>query len=135
MGVIRFVLALGFAFVLVSFASIAWPLISDSPRPQALEDIKDAALQTEIGAQTAVVLGVADESTSSATTFAEIGISAKTSLVESVQKQARHFVMTKALQTILTSYHELPESEQKMIQQYLCVPQESSTEATGSAQL
>jgi len=56
----KFIFTLVTSLVVVSGASLAWPLVTTQPMPELLGKVREFVMQTDAGKQTAETLGVTD---------------------------------------------------------------------------
>ncbi len=109
--------ALSSAAVVVT-ASLGWPRITASPRPEPLTKVHDFVVETPVGRKLANTLGVTDEAN-----IEPVNISSVAGSVSfEIQKRAQSAVLSTVVQQLLKQYGQLSQEQQQDIQTLICQP-------------
>lgn len=119
---LQFFLTLGVAVVTVGLGSLLWPKLTAMARPKTLTEVRNVVMQTPVGQQAAVILGVGDESTVTPINVSSVASSLVAGVVSSVGQKAQETVTRQAVQQIMRQVDQLPASEKQQIQEALCKP-------------
>lgn len=117
--VFRFILTALFVGIISIGASVVWPYVSSSPRPDALGKIYSAVGNAPIIAQTeGVVSSLIPPQTKD--NLGSVAGAAASALVESVGESAKDAALNKALDEVLKQWDALPQDKRTRIQEKIC---------------
>jgi hypothetical protein len=125
MWLFQFVAALVITGGSVGLVSLAWPRISNEPRPAPLEYVRDYVVTTPLGNQAAQILGVNDDKSAGPIDLGSVASSVAGSVVSSVEEKAQEFVARKAAEQLMERIHALPPDQQQQVLELLCTPQDN----------
>lgn len=118
---IKFIFALLAAGITVSAGSLLWPRLTQKPEPPALKQIRDVVVSTDIGKQTANILGV--ESDNPAPIDPQLVIkNAAATIIAGVEDKAQQIVIQQAVNQIVNQLDRLPVTQKEDIINALCKP-------------
>lgn len=116
----KFLLTLLFVGVTLAVISLLWPRFSDQPRPVPLTQIRNTVVQTPLGAQAAMVLGVSDEASvqrfNLQTSVNDLTVSAAGVL----QQRAQTVLTIHAVKQLQQQFQQLPQDQQEQIREVIC---------------
>lgn len=118
----KFVITLLTAGVFMALVSLVWPRFSDQPRPEILNQMRQAVLRTPIGLQTATVLGVSDETTVQRFNMQSTMGDLTASAASAVQQRAQTILTIQAVKQLQQQFSQLPSDQQEQIKQIICQP-------------
>ena len=108
--------------VTVAGGSIAWPRLTNQPRPEPLEQVHAIVKDTQLGKTFAQVLGVTNEQSIEPINVASEASKLSESLIKAAQARAAKIVVTQAVRKLVSQIGNLPPEEQAQIQELLCTP-------------
>jgi hypothetical protein len=120
--ILQFILALAVAGTSLASGSLVWPRLTTDARPKLLQDVHDIVLKTDIGRQSAQVLGVADEANVEPINPAKIVGGAIDGVKNIVQQRIQTVIVGNAVHQLSSQFERLPKEQKEQIQQILCVP-------------
>lgn len=131
MQLFQFIGALVGSAIVIATASIAWPLVTVSPMPTVLEDVRRVVIQTPLGQQASNVLGVSDPSQSKPVNVSEFVTNKASEVLMATKESLTKSATTTILTQLMTRYKELSEDQKQVVRASICV-QESTipTETT-----
>lgn len=121
--IIKYVFVAGISAGLVALVSIVWPKLTDSPQPQALQEVRGVALGTKIGRSTAEFFGVADGAMKPIN-FSDTVSSVAGSVTSSVEQKVAQIVSDQIASQVVKQYQQLPASQQSRVAEMICTPKE-----------
>ncbi len=126
MQLFQFIGALVGSAIVVATASIAWPLVTLSPMPPVLTNVRNVVIQTPLGQQASSVLGVSDPSQTKPINVSEFVASKASEAFMATKESITKSATTSILTQLMTRYKELPEDQKRVVRASICT-QESST--------
>lgn len=122
--VVQFTLALAVAFTSLAGGSLAWPRLTNQPRPQLLQQVHDVTIKTVPGQRAAEVLGVSDERQAEPINLGKMAADGINGVKAAVQKRVQTIVVGNAVNELTRQFDKLPDDQKQYIQDALCKPQE-----------
>lgn len=123
-SVANFIIALIVATATIAGGSIAWPRLTNQPRPKLLQDVRNVVIKTSIGAQTANVLGVSDEAHVKQVNLGEVAAGAIGEVKTAVQNRVQAVIVGNAVNQLHQQFERLSPDQKTQIQQIICKPLE-----------
>lgn len=117
----KYLVVLFFTCASVVTASIAWPKISQKPRPQLLEEVYKRVENTQIGKRIANALGVRN-SIQEPISITSIAGEVAGSAVSIIEERAQKVITQQAIEQIVSQLNKLPEEQKEQIQEMICKP-------------
>jgi hypothetical protein len=118
----KFILVLVVAAIFVSVASVAWPYVTQVPRPAPMTAIYNIVAQTPLGQNTQRVLGASAGATQTPISISSVGKSISSSVITAAQSKAQQIITTHAARELTKQFSSLPEDQKKEIQAIICEP-------------
>lgn len=115
------VLSLVLMAVTVAGTSIAWPRLTNQPRPAPLEQVNSIVKNTSLGKSFANILGVSSQSAQPLNVASEAS-KLTANIVKTAQERAAKIIVTQAVRQLLAQIANLPPEEQAQIHEALCTP-------------
>lgn len=112
---------LGAGFVVIT-ASLAWPRISSTPRPDALQKVRDVVITTDAGRNYADVLGVTDETLVTPVSVSGFIAGVAGNVVSTVTTNVQNSVRSRVLESIAKQFNELPSDQKEIFRAEICAP-------------
>ncbi len=125
MGGMNIIVSLLLSAITVAGASIAWPRLTNQPRPEPLEKVNSIVKDTALGKSFANVLGVSDQQSVEPINVASEASKLTASIMKTAQERAAKIVVTQAVRQLINQIGNLPAEEQAQIQELLCQPTDS----------
>jgi len=122
--VLNFIVALVTATVVVAGGSLAWPRLTNKPRPKIVNDVKNVVMTTSIGRQTANVLGVSDETHLTQVNLGQVASGAVGQVKKAVEDRVQEIVIGNAVNQLRQEFDKLSPDQKNQIQQIICQPLE-----------
>ena len=119
--------ALG-AGVMLSLTSLIWPRVTIDPRPPVLTKVHDVVLQTEVGKNAAMVLGVSDESQVHPVSLPLLVQEGATAALDGVVTTVQHNATSKLMESLAKQFEKLPADEKAAFRAEICQPATTSAE-------
>lgn len=113
--------ALSSAAVVVT-ASLGWPRITTSPRPEPLTKVHDMVVETPFGRELANTLGVSDQARIEQINISSVAAGVAGSVGAEIQKKTQSAVLSTVVQQLLKQYGQLSSEQQQDIQTLICKP-------------
>ncbi len=110
------------ASLVMSVASLVWPLVTTQPRPEALTRVREVVLQTAAGQGVAQVLGVTDEQNAGPVNVQETITNGTNIVIDAVAKSAQHAVTARVLESLVKQFNGLSEEDKASLRAQICVP-------------
>lgn len=110
------------ASLVMSVASLVWPLVTTQPRPEALTRVREIVLQTAAGQGMAQVLGVSDEQNAAPVNVQDAISSGANMVVDAVAKSAQHAVTARVLESLVKQFNGLSEEDKASLRAQICEP-------------
>ena len=117
---INFILALAVATTSLAGGSLIWPRLTTQPRPQLLEEVHNVVLKTQVGQETANVLGVSDERHVTPISPGQVAASALLGIKNAVQRRVTTVIVGNAINQLRSRFDGLPSGQQQEIRQIFC---------------
>ncbi len=124
MGLIKFLLVFFIAAGVVSVAAIGWGRVTTRPKPQALEAVSAFVIKTPAGAALAQVLGAEAEEPQPPINVSSVAASLVGNVAGAIAQRAQHAVASQAIMQVANQYDQLPEDQKKLLESFICKPQE-----------
>ncbi len=116
------------SFFLLMVISFVWPKFTGQPRPYILESVYALTKDTNIGRQTASVLGVSDERSVTPIHPEEIVSSMKEWVVKTVSDKAQNIFQEAAIEQIRSGYGKMSDAEKILLYEAICASSSSDTQ-------
>ena len=110
----------------IAGGSIAWPRLTNQPRPEPLEQVHTIVKDTSLGKSYANVLGVSDQPAEPINVASEAS-KLTASIMKTAQERAAKIVVTQAVRQLIAQIGNLPAEEQTQIHELLCTPPEPAS--------
>lgn len=107
----------------VAGASIAWPRLTNQPRPAPLEQVNSIVKDTPLGKSFADILGVSSQSAEPINVASEAS-KLTASIMKTAQERAAKIIVTQSVRQLLAQISNLPAEDQAQIHELLCTPPE-----------
>ena len=125
MGLVaNFLIASVIAAVTIAGGSLAWPRLTSQPAPKILQDVKNIVIKTPIGAQTANVLGVSDETHIKPINLGEVATGAVGQVKTAVENRIQAIIVGNAVNQLHQQFERLSPDQKTQIQEIICKPLE-----------
>lgn len=115
------IVSLVLSAVTVAAGSIAWPRITNQPRPEPLDQVNNFVKDTSLGKSFANFLGVSSPSAEPINVASEAS-KLTANIIKSAQERAAKIVVTQAVRGLLAQIGNLPPEDQTQIHDLLCTP-------------
>lgn len=109
---LQFLGALVGASFVVSVASLVWPRVSQKPRPQQLEKVREIVIQTTFGKQADEFLGNINVSS--------VASSLAQSAGNAVSQKVTEEVTNRAVSQIISQIDKLPDTQRQVLEDAVC---------------
>jgi hypothetical protein len=116
----KFIISLISTLVVVAGASLVWPKVTNYPRPEALTQVRNFVVTTDVGKNIAQTLGVQDETTVIPVNVGSVAGAAISSAAADVQQKASDAVTREILIQIVKKIETLAPDEQQSIKEQIC---------------
>lgn len=121
----------GIKYILISLAgagvvvlvSLLWPRFSNKPEPQALEQVRNTVLGTEIGQNAAALLGVTNDHPQPLN-LSDTVSSVAGMVTSSVEQKVSQIVSDQVAAQVIKQYQQLPIIQQDHVVEMICKPKE-----------
>ena len=118
----RFIAAFAIAAVSTVGGSVLWPMLTSSPRPNALEQVHTAFVTTPLGQQVEDVLGVSDGPVDAKLVIASASAKVVETVGKEVQKKAEDLIYSRISEEIIRRYETLPTDDKDQVKKAVCEP-------------
>lgn len=122
-SMVKYVFASLIGAGIVGLLSLVWPRFTAQTEPEALRIVRDNVLGTEIGKNTAHLLGVSDESIEpinlSDTVASVAGV-----VTSSVEQKVFQIVSDQVASQVIKQYQQLPIPQQERVVEIVCTQKE-----------
>ena len=118
--IVKFIISLVSTLTIVAGASLVWPKLTSSPRPEPLTQVRNMVLTTDIGNSIAQTLGVQDEATVTPVDVGSVAGAAISSAAADVQQKASSAVTREVIIQIVKKIETLAPGEQQAIKEQIC---------------
>ena len=119
--VIKYILVAIAGAAVVSVVSLLWPKFTAKPEPNALEQVRNTVLGTEIGQNAAALLGVTNDAPHPLN-LSDTVSSVAGMVTTSVEKKVSQIVSDQVAAQVIKQYQQLPEIQQEHIVEMICKP-------------
>ncbi len=116
----KFILTFLTSAVVVSGASLAWPLLTSQPMPELLGKVREFVLQTEAGKQTAETLGVSDTEGVEPINISSVAASAVSTAVTSASEKVQETATKEIIIQVVKKIETLDPESQETIKEAIC---------------
>lgn len=106
--------------LVVAAVSIAWPMFTAEPRPEALNTVRDVVINTEAGQNFANTLGVTDDAAAQPVSLPSFAASAAQTVVTNVVTNTQNTVTTRIIESLAGQFNQLPKDKQEQFRQTIC---------------
>lgn len=107
----------------VALVSLLWPKFTVKPEPQALEQVRNTVLGTEIGQNAANLLGVANNG-GQVLNLSDTVSSVAGVVTSSVEERVQSIIAEQIASQVVKQYEQLPETQQTIVTEIICKPKE-----------
>lgn len=121
--VIKYALATLIGAAGVALISIMWPKFTVRPEPQALEQVRNVVLGTEIGQKATALLGVTNDHPQPLN-LSDTVSSVAGMVTTSVEQKVSQIVSDQVAAQVIKQYQQLPEIQQDHVVEMICKPKE-----------
>lgn len=118
--VVQLFLAVAVFGVTLSGGSLVWPRLTNTPRPQLLQQVHDSVIKTPAGAQAAQVLGVSDDRTIQPINLGQVVGNIGNAIKTAAQKRAQTIITAQIVGQLSNGYEKLPKDQQQQLQEIIC---------------
>lgn len=120
--VFRFLLAAGATASVVVIIALLWPRLTNRPRPEVLQAVRDSAITTGAGKDAAKILGVEREEAVKPINVNDAVASVAGAVATVVGEKTKEIISQQVTTQIMTQYQQLPQREQQQLQEFICKP-------------
>ncbi|MEK7141623.1 MAG: hypothetical protein AAB800_03710 [Patescibacteria group bacterium] len=121
--IIKYVLVAGVSAGVVALTSLLWPRFTGKPEPKALESVRNTVLGTEIGQNTADLLGVS-QGNMTPINLSDAVSSVAGVVTSSVEQKVAQIVSDQVATQVVKQYNQLPIPQQDRVMEMICKPKE-----------
>ena len=121
--IIKYALVAVIGAGVVALVSLLWPKFTDKPEPQALEQVRNTVLGTEVGQNTASLLGVTN-SGGQVLNLSDTVSSVAGVVTSSVEQRVQSIISEQVAAQVVKQYEQLPEAQQTIVTEIICKPKE-----------
>ena len=122
MGALQFIFVFIASGAAVAAASLLWPKFTATARPKPLQEIRDVVVQTPVGKNAAVILGVQDESSVKPVNVASAASSVVTNIITTIEKKSQEIVTRQVVEQLVRQVDQMPAEQKKQVQDAVCKP-------------
>jgi len=116
----KFILTLVTSLVVVSGASLAWPLVTTQPMPELLGKVREFVMQTDAGKQTAETLGVTDTEGVEPINISSVAASAVSTAVTNASEKVQETATKEIIIQVVKKIETLDPESQTVIKEVIC---------------
>ena len=116
----KFILTLVTSLVVVSGASLAWPLLTTQPMPELLGKVREFVMQTDAGKQTAETLGVTDTEGVEPINISSVAASAVSTAVTNASEKVQETATKEIIIQVVKKIETLDPESQTVIKEVIC---------------
>lgn len=121
--IIKYTLVAMIGAGVVALVSLLWPKFTVKPEPQALEQVRNTVLGTEIGQNAANLLGVANNG-GQVLNLSDTVSSVAGVVTSSVEERVQSIIAEQIASQVVKQYEQLPETQQTIVTEIICKPKE-----------
>lgn len=121
--IIKYILVALIGAGVVALVSLLWPKFTVKPEPQALEQVRNTVLGTEIGQNAANLLGVANNG-GQVLNLSDTVSSVAGVVTSSVEERVQSIIAEQIAAQVVKQYEQLPETQQTIVTEIICKPKE-----------
>lgn len=121
--IIKYTLVAMIGAGVVALVSLLWPKFTAKPEPQALEQVRNTVLGTEIGQNAANLLGVANNG-GQVLNLSDTASSVAGAITSSVEERVQSIISEQIAAQVVKQYEQLPETQQTIVTEIICKPKE-----------
>lgn len=107
----------------VALTSLLWPKFTAKPEPSVLEQVRNTVLGTEVGQNTANLLGVNKDSVQPLNLSDSVSSVAGV-VTSSVEQKVQQIVSDQVAAQVVKQYQQLPATQQDRVVEMICKPKE-----------
>lgn len=122
--VVRFFLIAGASASVVVIVALLWPRLTSRPRPQVLQAVRDTALTSQPGKETAKILGVENEGSVKPINLNSAVATIAGVVTTAVQEKTKEIIAQQITTQIVNQYQGLPQPQQQQLQEFICKPKQ-----------
>jgi hypothetical protein len=116
----KFILTLITSVVVVSGASLVWPLLTNQPMPELLGKVRELVIQTDAGKQTAETLGVTDMEGIEPVNISSVAASAVSTVVTNASEKVQETATKEIIIQVVKKIETLDPESQVEIREVIC---------------
>lgn len=120
---IKYILVAGAGAGVVALTSLLWPRFTNKPEPQSLETVRNTVLGTEIGQNTADLLGVSQGDVTPIN-LSDAVSSVAGVVTSSVEQKVSQIVSDQVAAQVVKQYEQLPVPQKDRVVEIICKPKE-----------
>ena len=121
--IIRYILVAMIGAGVVALVSLLWPKFTVKPEPQALEQVRNTVLGTEIGQNAANLLGVTNNG-GQVLNLTDTVSSVAGAITSSVEERVQSIISEQVAAQVVKQYEQLPAPQQDLVTEIICKPKE-----------
>ncbi len=121
--IIKYILVAMIGAGVVALVSLLWPKFTVKPEPQALEQVRNTVLGTEIGQNTANLLGVSNNG-GQVLNISDTVSSVAGAITSSVEERVQSIISEQVAAQVVKQYEQLPVPQQDLVTEIICKPKE-----------
>lgn len=121
--IIKYTLVVMIGAGVVALVSLLWPKFTVKPEPQVLEQVRNTVLGTEVGQNTASLLGVTN-SGGQVLNLSDTVSSVAGAITSSVEERVQSVISEQVAAQVVKQYEQLPEAQQIIVTEIICKPKE-----------
>ena len=122
--VANFIIALIVASVTIAGGSLAWPRLTNQPPPKLLQEVRSVVIKTQVGEQTANVLGVTDEKKAKPINLGTVAAGAAGQVKTIIENRIQAVIVGNAVNQLHQQFEKLSPTQKNQIQEIICKPLE-----------
>ncbi|MDP1721767.1 MAG: hypothetical protein Q8L37_01005 [Candidatus Gottesmanbacteria bacterium] len=121
--IIKYIVVAAGSAAVVAIASLLWPKFTDRTEPLVLNQVRGAVLGTEVGQNTAKLLGVTGDG-GNILNFSDTVSSVAGIVTSSVEQKVAQIVSDQVASQVVKQYNQLPIPQQNRVVEMICKPKE-----------
>lgn len=121
--IIKYIVVAAGSALAVALVSLLWPKFTDKTEPLVLNQVRGAVLGTEVGQNTANLLGVTSEG-GHIFNFSDTVSSVAGAVTSSVEQKVAQIVSDQVASQVVKQYNQLPVPQQDRVVEMICKPKE-----------
>lgn len=121
--IVKYIFVAGVSAAAVAIVSLLWPKFTTKNEPLVLNQVRGAVLGTEIGQNTAKLLGVTGEG-GHMFNFSDTVSSVAGAVTSSIEQKVAQIVSDQVASQVVKQYNQLPVPQQDRVVEMICKPKE-----------